>query len=129
MPEQPPTLRDMINHAVDEGTTYRELEARALDPESGKRASRAIFNDIANGKVDRIPYDYHLRAIAAALRLPYERIREAAINEWLPGADAVDSSAETADRDELIEELRRLRDRTDRALARLESEQTEPEAG
>lgn len=85
MPEQPPTLRDMIIRAVASGTTFESLGERAIDPDTGKVASRAYLNDVANGKVKRIPEAEKLRAIAAALDVPYEFVRRAAIAQWLPG--------------------------------------------
>lgn len=87
MPEQAPTLRELIQEVLNSGVTYRQLEDRAVDDETGKRASRSIFFDIANGKLDRMPYEHHLRAIAAGLRAPYESVRRAAIAQWLPGTD------------------------------------------
>lgn len=84
MPEQSPTLRDMIQSAFDNGATFRKLETRAVDPETGQTASRAVFSDILHGKAGRMPLDYHLRAIAAAIGKPYEEVRQAAITEWLP---------------------------------------------
>lgn len=114
MPEQRPTLRDMIQGVLDSGVTYRELETRAVDEETGKRASRSIFFDIATGKLDRIPYDYHLRAIAAGLRAPYESVRQAAITQWLPADDA------EAERLELIREILALKAKAAEIEARLD---------
>ena len=87
MPEQAPTLRELVQEVLNSGVTYRQLEERAVDDQSGKRASRSIFFDIASGKLDRMPYEHHLRAIAAGLRAPYESVRRAAIAQWLPGTD------------------------------------------
>jgi len=127
MPEQPPTLRDMIQEALDRGTTYRQLEASAIDPVTHKTASRSIFFDTVNGKLDRMPYEHHLRAIAAGLGVPYERVRQAAIRQWVPAeAPAPGTDAE------LIVHARQLRDRhleeaakAAAALARLEGRDTE----
>jgi len=109
MPEQAPTLRDMINDALTSGVTYRQLESRAVDPQSGKSASRAVFNDIVLGKIDRMPYDYHLRAIAAGLGVPYERVRQAAIRQWVPPEDGAVDEMPADSRSELIAEYERLR--------------------
>lgn len=114
MPEQSPTLRDMIQEALDNGVTYRELEARATDPQTGKTASRSIFFDTVNGKLDRMPYEHHLRAVAAALRKPYDTVRRAAIAQWLPPAGASsemgspDSEDLEAKIDRLLEQVHRL---------------------
>lgn len=141
MPEQHPTLRDMIQAVLDEGITYRQLETRALDEHTGKTASKDMFNNIVTGKVDRIPYDYHLRAIAAGLGVSYERVRRAAINQWLPAEeDPVDAvinewippEVDLAEAERLgaIEYVRRVRDDFDRFLAELDrQEQQENERG
>jgi hypothetical protein len=97
MPEQPPTLRDMLKAARDRGQTYEQLEAFAIDPETGERASRSLLNNIVLDKVDRMPYDYHLRAIAAALKVPYETVRRAAITQWIPSG-SIDGAGDRADR-------------------------------
>lgn len=77
-------LSALVRAAVDSGITYRQLEQRAVDPVTRKRASKDLFHQIALGSVDRMPYDYHLRAMAVALNVSYERVREAAIAQWLP---------------------------------------------
>jgi hypothetical protein len=118
MPEQPPTLRDMIQEALDDGAKYRELEARAIDPVTHRTASRSIFFDTVTGKLDRMPYAHHLRAMAVSLRLPYERVRQAAIQQWVPpeeGATAADIPADS--RAQLIADAQRLHDLTGRILA------------
>lgn len=115
MPSSSPTLRDMVNEARDHGQTYKQLAARAIDPETGQRASLSLIHDLARDKVDRMPYDYHLRAIAVALSKPYEQVRRAAIAQWLP---ADDGSAD-AERDELVTQLRQLRELADRVEARV----------
>ena len=111
MQEQSPTLlSDMIQEALDNGVTYRELEARAVDPQTGKTASRSVFFDTVSGKLDRMPYDYHLRAVATALQKPYDVVRRAAIAQWLgtddarpaiPPAPAGFDAAEWADYDDV----------------------------
>lgn len=123
MPEQSPTLRDMINAEHDRGTPWRELGSRAVDPVTGQKASASIFRDIAVGDLDRMPRDYHLRAIATALGLPYERVRQAAIDQWVPAGDAEE------ERRYLLAEAERLRAiaeqaqaRASEALARIERE-------
>lgn len=84
MPEQPPTLRDMIQAALDGGLTLRQLEERAVDPRTAETVSKDTINKIALGRINRMPVESHLRAIAAALGTSYERVRQAAIAEWIP---------------------------------------------
>jgi len=84
MPAQSPTLRDMIQQALNSGNTYRDLEVRAVDPDTGATVSRGTLNKIVLGNVATMPSERQLRAIAAALRAPYESVRQAAITQWLP---------------------------------------------
>lgn len=85
MPEQTPTLRELIQEALDNGVTLRELADRAIDPRTAETLGKDTINKIALGRINRVPLEGHLRAIANALRVPYERVRRAAIAEWLPG--------------------------------------------
>lgn len=112
MPASTPTLRDMILEAIDRGQTYEQLaaaaNAAATDKRSSERVSRSMLNNIVLGKVDRMPYDYHLRAIATALGVPYERVRKAAIAQWLP--------AEGGAEENLLHEAQHLAELTARLL-------------
>jgi transcriptional regulator with XRE-family HTH domain len=117
VPEQAPTLRDMVKSANDSGLTYEQLAKNAVDPRTGHKASGGFINDIARGQVNRLPEPRNLRAIAAGLGVPYERVRQAAILQWLPPEEA-DPAAE---RQQMIDEINELRTRTDEALAKLEA--------
>lgn len=114
MPEQP-TLSDMIRQQLDKGVTYAELEERSVAPGTGRsRISDSQLNRLAKGTATRIPTEEQLRGIAAAVRRPYESVRQAAIAQWLPAEDdlAVD------ERENLRTEALRLRQIADEALAR-----------
>jgi transcriptional regulator with XRE-family HTH domain len=115
MPEQSPTLRDMIQRALSGGLTLRELADRALDPRSGESVSKDTINKIALGRVTRMPTEAHLRGIAAGLKLPYERVRQAAIEQWLPADDPTNSEAE--ERERLLAEAKQMRADADRMRA------------
>lgn len=84
MPEQPTTLRDMIQMALSSGDNLRSLAARAIDPETGTTMGKDTINKIRHGTAPRMPDDGKLRAIAAALRAPYDSVRQAAVAEWFP---------------------------------------------
>lgn len=86
MPEQAPTLRDMIQRALSSGDNLRTLAARAIDPATGETVGKDTINKIRHGTAPRMPEDGKLRAIAAALRAPYESVRQAAIAQWFPDA-------------------------------------------
>lgn len=109
MPEQAPTLRDMIKEAIDGGLTYEQLSKRAVDKETNHGVSPALLNKIAHRRVDRMPYTYHLRAIAAGLGVPYERVRQAAILEWLPPEAGATDQIPPDRRADLIEKFEELR--------------------
>ncbi|HTJ68583.1 MAG TPA: hypothetical protein VL551_13695 [Actinospica sp.] len=124
MPEQSPTLRDMIKSERDNGVTYRQLGSRAVDEVTGKRASASMFYDIDTGKLDRMPHEHHLRAIAVALHRPYEEVREAAIAQWLPRERRRTSEEEHA---EMVRELAELRARQDEIDAEQDANRTRAE--
>lgn len=84
MPEQPTTLRDMIQAALSSGDNLRAFAARAVDPDTGTTIGKDTINKIKHGTAPRMPEDGKLRAIAAALRAPYESVRQAAMNQWFP---------------------------------------------
>lgn len=114
MPEQP-TLSDMIKAAADSGLTYLQLQERSIDPHDGAVGiSAAQLNRIANGNANRIPDANQLRAIATALRQPYERVRQAAIAQWLP-AEA-EPEQESTDREQMRQEVLELRNQLTAAL-------------
>jgi hypothetical protein len=84
VPEQPPTLRDMIQEALDSGDNLRTLAAKAIDPATGETVGKDTINKIRHGTAPRMPEDGKLRAIAAALRAPYDSVRQAAMAQWFP---------------------------------------------
>lgn len=125
MPEQHPTLRELINEAARSGVTFAQLAERTADPTTGKlRASGGYINRIANGKVSQMPGEAHVRALADALRIPYERARQAAIAQWLPPAAEEEAERE---RLELLAEAKRLRDQANETIARLEQQERDEE--
>jgi hypothetical protein len=108
MPGSTPTLRDMVQGALDRGQTLEQLESKAIDPRTGKRASKSLLSRIKRNELDRTPSDFHLRAIAVALGTPYDAVRRAAINQWLPAEE------EGSGEEELLAELRRMREAAER---------------
>lgn len=124
---QSPTLRDMIQDAIDRGASLRDLQDAAVDPMTGERVGKDTISKIRRGDMNRMPMEHHLRGIAAALEQPYESVRQAAIAEWLPGEGARALTDE--EREELRAEALRLqavaeeaRARAEEALARVDRE-------
>lgn len=84
----------MILQELDKGVTYAELEERSTDPTTGQaRISDSQLHRLAKGTATRIPTQEQLRGVAAAVRMPYETVRLAAIAQWVP-ADNADHEAE-----------------------------------
>jgi transcriptional regulator with XRE-family HTH domain len=108
MTDQDPTLSDLIQGALNTGLTLRQLAERATDPRSGETVSKDTINKIVLGRINRMPIEEHLRGIAAALDLPYERVRQAAIKQWLPSEVPTNATGNADD------------ERHDRMLQRLE---------
>lgn len=71
-----------------EGLTYDQLRARTIDPETGYQPSSNTLNRIALGEDIKINAKL-IRAVAAGLELPLERIQAAAARQYL-GWEAVD---------------------------------------
>jgi transcriptional regulator with XRE-family HTH domain len=59
------------------GISLRELEARAIDPESGEQAKRAWVSKVEKGTAES-PSEPMIRALAAGLNLPVRVVAEAA---------------------------------------------------
>lgn len=118
MPEQSTTLRDMILEARDGGETYRGLAARAIDPVTGETASYGLINNIVLGKNRAMPEAAHLRAIAAALRVPYEQVLQAALAQWYPAEERAQNDHETTA--QLVADAERLRAQYEAAVAKLD---------
>lgn len=120
---QSPTLRAMLQQAIDRGDSLRDLQARAVDPQSGETAGKDLIASIVNGTANRIPVERHLRALAAALSVPYERVRRAAITQWLPSdedADDAGTSDVKTTIDRLLGEVERLTGETAALHAQIE---------
>lgn len=126
MPEQSPTLRDMIQEAANSGHTYEQLAQRAK--RRGAKTSGSYLNNIVLGNVSRLPTPENLRGIAWALDVPYERVRQAAINQWLPPDDNSAPEIPEVTKTQLIDEIQRLRDLADRVLAEAEGQGGAPAA-
>lgn len=119
MPEQAPTLRDMIQEATKGGLTYEQLAQRAK--RRGAKTSGSYLNNIVLGNVSRLPTPENLRGIAWALDVPYERVRQAAITQWLPPEHSTAADIPEDTRSDLIAQIQELRALADRVEAELAS--------
>lgn len=59
------------------GISLRELERRAVDPETGEQAKYGWISKVENGKSIDAPTAPRIRALAAGLGLPFRVIKEA----------------------------------------------------
>jgi hypothetical protein len=83
MAREPETLTDLVAARVGPGTamTYRKFEERAIDPVSGHKPSLGVLWKVAKG--ERVIIDPELvRAVAAGIGLPEERVQAAAAYQY-----------------------------------------------
>lgn len=86
---RPETLASLVASAVDDdGLTFVQLSGRAVDPEKGYRPSPNMLWKVARQKGVKVNPEL-VRAIAAGLRQPLERVQAAAAYEFT-GLAAVD---------------------------------------
>lgn len=76
-------LSRLIKEANDNGVSYGQLAARAIDPETGATLVKQYLQKLAETPPANPPSPERLRAIAAALRKSERRIKEAAAEQWL----------------------------------------------
>lgn len=95
MTQEPETLTDLVSDRVGPGRelTYRAFESRAVDPETGHTPSRDSLWKISHGRTFKISPQL-IRAVAAGLRLPVERVQLAAAYQFT-GYTATRSGAGT----------------------------------
>lgn len=76
-------LSQLVQDALDAGTSLRRLGERAIDPETGETISWQYFQKLVKNPPASPPGPIQMRALAAALAKPYRRIQEAAAKQWL----------------------------------------------
>lgn len=82
-PPTPGALSQLIQEALYKGDSYQRLADRAIDPESGETASKPYLQRIVKNPPANPPTPKVLGAIAAALGLPVQRVKDAAARQWL----------------------------------------------
>lgn len=75
------TLTQLVADALDDGLTYRTLEAKAIDPETGYKPGRTTIWKVANGQKVHLSPEL-VRAIAAGLSVPPTRAQAAAALQY-----------------------------------------------
>lgn len=81
-------VRDWLS---EHDESARRLAVRAVDPASGMTLSHGYISQLMVGKV-KAPELWRLRALAAGMRVPAQRLAELAALQWL-GVDVVNVSA------------------------------------
>ena len=76
-------LSELVQDALDAGTSLRRLGERAIDPETGETISWQYFQKLVKNPPASPPDPVQMRALAAALGKPYRRIQEATAKQWL----------------------------------------------
>jgi hypothetical protein len=81
MPTEHETLTTLVATALDNGLTYRVLEDRAVDPETGYHPARATLWKIAKGQDVQLTPAL-VRAVAAAIGVTPSRAQLAAAVQY-----------------------------------------------
>jgi hypothetical protein len=76
-------LSQLVQDALDKGTSLRRLGERAIDPDTGEAISWQYFQKLIKNPPASPPDPKQMRALATALDKPYRRIQEAAAKQWL----------------------------------------------
>lgn len=82
-PTPPGALSQLIQEALDTGESYGKLADRAVDPETGETVSKPYLQRVVKNPPANPPTVPMMRAIAAALRKPFHRVKEATAKQWL----------------------------------------------
>ncbi|CAL9314277.1 XRE family transcriptional regulator [Streptomyces sp. SGAir0924] len=84
MTEQRTDFSDLVRERRAElGISLRELESRALDPETGEQVRFGWISKVEKGRSVDAPAPAVLRALAAGLQLPLRVLQEAAAAQFL----------------------------------------------
>lgn len=81
MTSEQETLTRLVAGALDDGLTYRALERKAVDPETGYRPARATIWKVVKGQSIQLTPEL-VRAIAAGLGVPATRAQRAAAFQY-----------------------------------------------
>lgn len=76
-------LSQLVQDALDSGTSLRRLGERAIDPETGEKISWQYFQKLVKNPPASPPDPVQMRALAAALGVPYRRVQVTAAKQWL----------------------------------------------
>lgn len=76
-------LSQLVQDALDSGTSLRRLGERATDPETGEKISWQYFQKLVKNPPASPPDVVQMQAVAAALGQPFRRIQAAAAKQWL----------------------------------------------
>lgn len=76
-------LSQLVQEALDKGSSLRDLGKRAIDPKSGTHISWQYFQKLVSNPPASAPNPTQIGAIAAALGKSEERIKAAAAEQWL----------------------------------------------
>lgn len=98
MTEQPQRtdFMDLVrSRRAELGITLRELEARAIDPETGEQAKFGWISKVERGGSTQAPTPAVMRALAVGLQLPVRILQEAAAAQFLDFAGFVWSEDRT----------------------------------
>lgn len=76
-------LSQLIQEAIDKGSSLRDLGKRAIDKTTGEKISWQYFQKLIKNPPASAPNPVQIRAVAAALGKSEERIKAAVAEQWL----------------------------------------------
>ncbi|WP_042436541.1 hypothetical protein [Streptacidiphilus albus] len=77
-------LSAMVREAnAGDGSSYRSLARRAIDPETEQQLSTPWINNLARNLIKSAPAPWQLRALAVALGKPLSVVQRAAARQFL----------------------------------------------
>jgi hypothetical protein len=76
-------LSQLIQEALDKGDSYQRIADRAVDPDSGETVSKPYLQRVVKNPPANPPTVPMMKAIAAALGKPFERVQAATAKQWL----------------------------------------------
>jgi hypothetical protein len=76
-------LSRFLREHNESGVSYRRLAVTAIDPVTNAKLGFQWISKLAAGQIPRAPEPWQLRALAAALQVPEEAVKELAARQWL----------------------------------------------
>ncbi|GAA3417741.1 hypothetical protein GCM10018952_50820 [Streptosporangium vulgare] len=91
-PGSNPLSQLVKQHLADTGLSLRELAEKCRDPQSDRTLIYSWIDSLVHGRMARAPEVWRLRALAAGMGVPTQRLAELSAVQWL-GVDVAEVAA------------------------------------